>query len=426
MSKNLKNSGIEYLGLIGNDFEVKPINSLFSIKKDIIGHEPEIVLSITQNGIKPKNIESNEGQIAASYANYQIVNIGDFAMNHMDLITGGVDISKYEGVTSPDYRVFVLKDRNMIDRYFLYVFQLYYKAKTFFGFGQGVANLGRWRLPASNFKNIYLPIPSAKQQSYIVEILDKKCFEIDTLITNQQKQIEKLKQYKLALITEVVTRGVKPYGGVKDTNIEWIGKIPENWNVVPLTKQLTSIVDYRGKTPEKVNDGIFLVTAKNIKDGKIDYEISKEYVRSDEYEEIMHRGIPDIGDVLFTTEAPLGQVANIDKTDIALAQRIIKFKPKCNLNSYFLKYWIMSSGFQNFLSSLATGSTASGIKASKLVLLPLVLPSVDEQKDIVSFLDIQNAKIESLIAIKQKKIEKLQQYKKSIIYEYVTGKKEAL
>lgn len=89
---------------------------------------------------------------------------------------------------------------------------------------------------------------------------------------------------------------------MKDSGVEWIGKIPKDWEIVPLTKQLDSIVDYRGKTPEKTEEGTFLVTAKNIKDGKICYELSKEYVREADYEEIMHRGIPQIGDILFTTE----------------------------------------------------------------------------------------------------------------------------
>lgn len=126
---------------------------------------------------------------------------------------------------------------------------------------------------------------------------------------------------------------------MKDSGVEWIGKIPKDWEIVPLTKQLDSIVDYRGKTPEKTEEGTFLVTAKNIKDGKICYELSKEYVREADYEEIMHRGIPQIGDILFTTEAPLGQVANVDRTDIALAQRIIKFRA--------LRYNVMLSEDEN-------------------------------------------------------------------------------
>lgn len=149
---------------------------------------------------------------------------------------------------------------------------------------------------------------------------------------------------------------------MKDSGVEWIGKIPKDWEIVPLTKQLDSIVDYRGKTPEKTEEGTFLVTAKNIKDGKICYELSKEYVREADYEEIMHRGIPQIGDILFTTEAPLGQVANVDRTDIALAQRIIKFRALSTVNNYYLKYWMLNEGFQQFLHSLSTGSTATGIK----------------------------------------------------------------
>lgn len=141
---------------------------------------------------------------------------------------------------------------------------------------------------------------------------------------------------------------------MKDSGVEWIGKIPKDWEIVPLTKQLDSIVDYRGKTPEKTEEGTFLVTAKNIKDGKICYELSKEYVREADYEEIMHRGIPQIGDILFTTEAPLGQVANVDRTDIALAQRIIKFRALSTVNNYYLKYWMLNEGFQQFLHSLST------------------------------------------------------------------------
>ena len=174
---------------------------------------------------------------------------------------------------------------------------------------------------------------------------------------------------------------------MKDSGVEWIGKIPKDWEIVPLTKQLDSIVDYRGKTPEKTEEGTFLVTAKNIKDGKICYELSKEYVREADYEEIMHRGIPQIGDILFTTEAPLGQVANVDRTDIALAQRIIKFRALSTVNNYYLKYWMLNEGFQQFLHSLSTGSTATGIKSSKLFLLPLVRPNIEQQNKIVEYLE---------------------------------------
>ncbi|MFQ7677080.1 MAG: restriction endonuclease subunit S [Ruminococcus sp.] len=187
-------------------------------------------------------------------------------------------------------------------------------------------------------------------------------------------------------------------------------------------KQLTySNYYYRGKTPEKTEEGTFLVTAKNIKDGKICYELSKEYVREADYEEIMHRGIPQIGDILFTTEAPLGQVANVDRTDIALAQRIIKFRALSTVNNYYLKYWMLNEGFQQFLHSLSTGSTATGIKSSKLFLLPLVRPNIEQQNKIVEYLDAKCSKIDEIVEKQKVIIEKLEEYKLSIITEAVTS-----
>ena len=424
--REMKDSGVAWIGAVPSDYRTASVGSLFTIKKDIIGREPDTVLSITQTGIRPKDLSSNEGQNASSYANYQIVNVGDFAMNHMDLLTGWIDISKYEGVTSPDYRVFTLNDKEMSADYFLRVFQYYYTDRVFFGFGQGVATLGRWRLPAINFKKIDVPVPPVLEQQRIVAAIDEKVGKVDTLIANVQAQIEKLKAYKQSVITEVVTKGLDHTVPTKDSGIGWIGEIPESWEVKPMLREIETIVDYRGKTPEKVAEGTLLVTARNIKDGRIDYSISREYVKPEEYDEIMHRGKLNIGDVLFTTEAPLGAVANVDRTDFALAQRIIKFTTKNSLNPYYLKYWMLSPIFQQHLKSYATGSTASGIKASKLCLLQLVHPPRAVQDDIVSALDSKCDQVDRLIAIKQAKIEKLEQYKRSLIYEYVTGKREVV
>lgn len=201
----MKDSGVEWIGEIPEHWTVAPIRSFFKIKKDIIGHEPDTVLSITQGGIKVKDINENSGQMANSYAHYQIVNIGDFAMNHMDLLTGGVGISEFEGVTSPDYRVFVMRNADMNPRYFLYVFQMYYRNKIFYAFGQGAANLGRWRLPAQNFNTVAVPLSPVEEQNNIVTFLEEKCSQIDKLIDLKQQKIEKLQKYKKSLIYEYVT-----------------------------------------------------------------------------------------------------------------------------------------------------------------------------------------------------------------------------
>lgn len=201
----MQDSNIEWIGEIPEGWDIRKIKYIFDIKKDIAGKEGYTVLSITQTGIKPKNIASNEGQLASDYSKYQLVNKGDFAMNHMDLLTGWVDISKYNGVTSPDYRVFKLKRSNNCDKYFLYMMQLCYLNRIFYGLGQGVSGLGRWRLPAEMFLNFLIPIPPIDEQKEISDYLDKKCSEIDVLIEKKQQFLTEMANYKKSLIYEYVT-----------------------------------------------------------------------------------------------------------------------------------------------------------------------------------------------------------------------------
>ena len=273
------------------------------------------------------------------------------------------------------------------------------------------------------YANLEIPLPSFCEQTQIVNFLDRKTRQIDELIRIKERQVELLHEYRASLINQTVTKGLDPNVEMKPSGVEWIGEIPKDWNAVPLTKYLESIIDYRGRTPEKTESGRFLVTAKNIRNGQIDYEISQEFTSEDEYQRIMTRGIPRIGDVLFTTEAPLGEVANVDDVSIALAQRIIKFRPKSDcLNPYFLKYWILSHSFQSELHRYATGSTVLGIKASKLGLLKLNLPPLKEQAQIVNFLDRKTGQIDKLIALEGRKIELLKEYRQSLISHVVTGK----
>lgn len=202
----MKDSVSVWFGDIPAEWSVKKLKYQFSITKDIAGKEGYTVLSITQRGIIPKDLSKNEGQLAESYANYQLVNIGDFAMNHMDLLTGWVDISSYEGVTSPDYRVFVLNDKENNDsHYYLYMMQMCYSNRIFYGLGQGVSGLGRWRLQADKFLNFVIPVPPHKEQKEIAEYLDKKCAEIDSLITKKEQFLTELDSYKKSLIYEYVT-----------------------------------------------------------------------------------------------------------------------------------------------------------------------------------------------------------------------------
>ena len=201
----MKDSGNQYWGSIPTNWHLSDIKYLFEIVKRNAGKEGYDILSVTQKGIKIKDISNNEGQVAESYANYQFVYPGDFVMNHMDLLTGWVDCSNLFGVTSPDYRVFRLRDKNNSLSYYKYIMQTCYMNRIFYSLGQGVSNLGRWRLQTSSFNNFMVPVPPVEVQESIATYLDKKCTEINACIDDKQRQLEVLEEYKKSLICEYVT-----------------------------------------------------------------------------------------------------------------------------------------------------------------------------------------------------------------------------
>ena len=210
-----------------------------------------------------------------------------------------------------------------------------------------------------------LPIPPLKVQAEIVRILDtftELTAELTAELTDRKKQYN---YYRDRLLT------------FEEGEVEWKTLL-----------DACDYVDYRGKTPTKTLEGIFLVTAKNIRVGYIDYEASQEFISEDDYASVMRRGLPMLGDVLITTEAPCGFVAQVDRENIALAQRVIKYRSKDKrLSNSFLKHYLLGSHFQNKLLKTATGSTVKGIKGSKLHQLTIPIPSEAEQARIVALLD---------------------------------------
>lgn len=206
--------------------------------------------------------------------------------------------------------------------------------------------------------------------------------------------------------------------GQKEKN--WIGTIPGLWEIIELRYVLKKSIDFRGRTPQKVDFGIQLITARNIKDGKINPDLSKEYVTEEEYEFLKKRGEVKRGDVLFTSEAPLGQVAIVTDPEIALAQRIILFRGNSLIQNLFLKYYLESSIGQSIILSRSSGSTASGIRSDKLFDIPIVVPEITYQDSIIQFLDKETTRIDTLISKKQKQIELLQEKRQAIITQAVT------
>lgn len=203
---SMKSTESDVWSEIPNDWELKDIKYLFEIVKRIAGKEGFDVLSVTQKGLKVKDIESGDGQLADSYAGYQFVYPTDYVMNHMDLLTGWVDLSNFFGVTSPDYRVFRLIDKvnNNLD-YYKYVMQCCYMNKIFYSLGQGVSNLGRWRLQTSSFNNFKVPVPPSDEQKRIADYLNNVIEETNRIIDTKKEQLATLDEYKKSVIYEYVT-----------------------------------------------------------------------------------------------------------------------------------------------------------------------------------------------------------------------------
>ena len=242
---------------------------------------------------------------------------------------------------------------------------------------------------AELIKILPISLPSVAEQRKIASYLSN----LDHLITLHQRKCDEVKSLKKYMLQKMF-----PQNEQKVPEIRFEG-FTEAWEQRKLI-EVCDYVDYRGKTPTKTENGIFLVTAKNVKDGFIDYETSKEYISENAYEEVMRRGKPEIGDVLITTEAPCGNVAQVNKADIALAQRIIKYRGHIGVvDNTYLKYYLLSPEFQKILNAKSSGGTVQGIKGSILHQQKIIYPSYEEQKKIGQHMD----SLDHLITLHQRK-----------------------
>jgi type I restriction enzyme, S subunit len=247
----MKDSGVPWLGDVPEDWSILRGRNLFEIKKRIAGELGHEVLSVTQAGLRVRDVHSNEGQVSQDYSKYQIVNPGEFVMNSMDLITGGVGIADHVGVTSPDYRVFAIRDTSLCrDLYVLHLFRMLYGNRGFYAWGQGSAQLGRWRLPRKRFNEFPFPVPPLPEQAAIVRFLDHVDRRIRRYIRAKQKLMKLLEEQKQAIIHRAVTRGLDPNVRLKFSGVEWLGDVPEHWEVVPLRRYI------------EISSGDFITTDK--------------------------------------------------------------------------------------------------------------------------------------------------------------------
>ncbi len=420
-----KDSGQEWLGSVPEHWDVIPNRAVFDEVKDRNRSQEEMLSVTITRGIVPQRSlladSSKKDSSNTDKSAYKLVIPGDVAYNKMRAWQGALGTSRLRGIVSPAY--VVLRPRTPANPWFYHhLYRTPAFAKEAERWSYGITS-DMWSLRPEHFKVIGTVLPPPDEQTAIVRFLDHANRKIDGFIRAKRKLIALLNEQKQAIIHRTVTCGLDPDVPLKPSGVEWLGEIPSHWDLRPFVRAVIERADYRGATPEKVEEGVFLVTAKNIRKGWIDYESSKEYVRKCDYAKIMRRGLPKVGDILLTTEAPLGHVALVDDESIALAQRIIRFRPDPSLlRSDFALYCMNSRYFQCQLAERGTGSTAVGIKASKLPQLRIALPPVSEQEQICFRISSDCMPLESAIARAESEIALMQEYRTRLTADIVTGK----
>lgn len=413
--REMKDSGIRWMGDIPSDWNVERVKHGFVRKKEEAHQENPIVLSLARAGVKARDISNNEGQIAESYYNYNPVDVDDLLINPMDLYSGAnCSISKIKGVISPAYiNLRYCEGHN--PNYYDYYFKVQYWMMAFFAHGKGVSYENRWTLNAETLMNYPIIVPPFNEQCRIVKYLDLKCSQIDAIIEKQQTIIEKLKEYKLRLIQETVTKGLDENVELKESGEIWVGKVPKYWKVLKLKCHTRMITPMRDK-PEDLNGDIPWVRIEDYNGKYIDSSrVSEQTIKE------MNLKVYPVGSILCTSSCDLGKCA-IVATPLVSNQRFINIVPDEDTSSDYL-YYVMTSNADR-MNHLSTGTIQANLSRVAFEHLLIQFPPLEEQKEIASYLDYKVEIIDSSIMGKEKMVEKLREYKKTLIYEVVTGKKE--
>ena len=424
--REMVKTDIPWMPEISSDFSVGYVKQYFFVSKDLSNDgEPERVLKLARAGIVEKDVTTNEGQMAASYAGYNKVCVGDLLLNPMDLYSGAnCNVSELNSVISPAYsNLRAKKTGTVVPKYYDYYFKSQYWLMAMFAHGKGVSFDNRWTLNNDALRSYEIPVAPYATQQKIVDAIQDGEKKVDSLIANVQAQIEKLKTYKQSLITEVVTKGLDPNAPMKDSGVDWIGQVPMHWHIVKL-KYITEIS--RGLFNHRPRNDPSLYGGKYpfIQTG--DVARAQKFITS--YSQTLNERGKEVsklfpkGTMTMTIAANVGDVAILG-FDAYFPDSVVGFTVRKDYNEDYV-YYLFQALKESFIrASIVSTQLNLNIERSKEILAPTTY-NICEQKAIADFLDDKYSQIERLISLKESKIEKLQQYKRSLIYEYVTGKKE--
>lgn len=398
----MKDSGVKWIGEVPEGWEIDMSKHIFTAR-NTKGNKEAILLSATQlYGMYPQSELEGVVQVAkdTDLQTFKTIHKNDYVIS-LRSFQGGFEMSDYEGVCSPAYQVFYAT-KNICHSYFKQLF----KSNGFIDFINSLTvgiREGK-NIQYGTFSYSYIPIPPLPEQQAIASYLDKKCGEIDSLVGLQEEMIAELKAYKQSVITEAVTKGLDPDAKMKDSGVEWIGEVPEGWEVCKL-QYVVSLQSGQNLITEQIADnGDYPVFGGNGIRGYYNY-----FLLEGDY-------------VLIGRQGALCGNINYAKGRFWPTEHAVVCYPRQEVNLLWLGETLRSMNLGQYSLSAAQ----PGLSVDRIKHKYIPLPPLPEQQAIATYLDTKTAEIDQLITIKQQKITELKEYKKSLIYECVTGKKEIL
>lgn len=409
-NSKLKESNIKWLGKIPDNWKTIKFNALYDLRNEKVSDKDFPPLSVTKMGIVPQlsnAAKTNNGD------NRKLVEIGDFAINSRSDRRGSCGISKYEGSVSLINTVLKPINREMNPRYYGWLFKTVEFADEFYKWGHGIVD-DLWTTNWQDMKNITLVCPSKTEQNKIADFLDKKVLQIDDISKKIQQEITDLEKYRKSIITKAVTKGLSPNVPMKNSNISWIGEVPSNWHI----EKLKFIAETRNNKELLSNVQNNYIGLENI------VKNTGQYVCSNTTYEEGYYDVCKKGDILYGKLRPNLSKVLVAPFDSCCSGEFLIFK-SAKINLKYLFYYLLSQGITEIATSAIYGTKMPRVSWDFIKNLFISFPPKNEdQKEIVNYLDIQCNKIDSILKNKHILLKKLNQYKQSIIYEYVTGKKQ--
>lgn len=414
-----KDSGVEWLGEVPSHWNLIPNKYIFKLRKNVVGKRSNEydLLSLSLKGVIKRDMENPEGKFPAEFDTYQEVKEGDFIFCLFDVeeTPRTVGLSSYRGMITGAYTIF---ETNNVDKKFIYYFYLNLDSdKRLNPLYKGLRNT----ISKETFFSFNTFIPPLSEQQKIAQFLDDKTAKIDQAVDLAEKQIALLKEHKQILIQNAVTRGLNPDVPLKDSSVEWIGQVPEHWDV----KKLKFVSKINQHTlPENTNGSLSI---KYVDIGSVSFENGIEKVENFSFKNAPSRArrLANKGDIVVSTVRTYLKAITMVKEEyqdcIFSTGFAVVTSNECLKDSFFELY-AKSDAFTEQVSVFSKGMSYPAINSTDLSNLWITVPPLSEQQKIADYLDTQTAKIDQAIALKTDHIEKLKEYKSVLINNVVTGK----